>query len=150
MGWISIKDQLPPNDDTKIFAWDRVYGISDFSEKSFVTLQHINCDIRDFGESRVSHWAYANDSDLSILFDGDKGEDKVNTKKSSERQTQRGEWTSNNGKWTVKKTGNTEGVLIDNNSGKHYLWSLKDEKIKVIGIKLPKYIEKKIWEFLKK
>ena len=152
MGWISIKDQLPPNDDSKIITWDKVYSFSDFSDKAFVVLQHIHSDISNFGESRVTHWAYSDDSDLSLLFENiskSKG-DKGHAPKTSEKDTQRGEWTSENGKWTVKKTGNTEGVLIDNNSGKHYLWSLKNEKIKTVGVKLPKYIEKKIWEFLKK
>lgn len=152
MGWISIKDQLPPNDKTKIFPWDKVYGFSDFAEYAFVVCQHIHHDIRDLGESRVTHWAYADDPDLSLLLGSPEPpkKDKGKSEKTAQTQNVSNEWTSSNGKWTVKQTGKTEGVLIDNNSGKHYLWSLKDEQIKAVGVKLPKYIEKKIWEFIKK
>jgi len=156
MGWISIEDKLPPMDTTQVFTWETIYGCSNIPVAAGVVAQHIHTDLRDYGESRVSHWAYANDPDLSLIFGqfsnpepkskGDKGKNQ----KTSQEQNVSNEWTSANGKWTVKQTGKTEGVLIDNNSGKHYLWSLRDEQIKSVGVKLPKYIEKKIWEFIKK
>ncbi len=54
--WISIYDQLPPNDDTLVYEYDGIYE----PRKNYgsITFQHIQDDKINLGYSRVRYWAY--------------------------------------------------------------------------------------------
>ena len=154
MGWVSIHDELPPNNGSYIYEYDGVYPIR--LNYSSVTLSHIHEDISLLGYPRVTHWAYKStveDSEGNVIEPGGEvGDKKVekdtaeNVKDTERTKSKADSWTSDNGKWTVEKSGELKGSLIDNKTGKIYLWNYQGNEVEVIGTKIPKYIDKKIRE----
>lgn len=170
MTWISIKDELPPNDGSLIYEYDGIY--TPLLNHASTTLRHIHHDIRALGYARATHWAYKDtveDTEGNVTEPGSEvQEEEVEghtaenerdeeyepvspwfrdyEKRRKESETKPEAWTSENGKWTVEFSGENKGSLVDNKSGKIYLWEYENGGIEVIGTKIPKYIDRKIKE----
>lgn len=157
MTWISIKDQLPPEDGSLIYEYDCIY--CPFVNYSNITLQHIQYDINNFGYSRVKYWAYKStveDTEGNVIEPEE--EPKLEADKATAENVKDDErakykaldsWTSQNGKWTIEWSGKSKGSLVDNKTGKVYIWKYENEAVEAVGTKVPKYVENKIRELSK-